>query len=157
MVRRVFNAMGTSIEVLLDREPSLDTLLGLASTERLFWRLEDSMTRFDSESELSRLNAEGSLDASDDFVAVVELALDARARTGGRFDATMHDAVVAAGYDRSFELISAGAGGPWRAPTRVSDETEDLASLTPTPGGGAFGSAATGSSSSRPRGSTWAE
>ena len=36
---------------------------------------------------------------------VVELALAARERTGGRFDPTVHDAVVAAGYDRSFEDV----------------------------------------------------
>jgi thiamine biosynthesis lipoprotein len=38
---------------------------------------------------------------------VVELALLARVRTGGRFDPTVHDALVAAGYDRSFELVPA--------------------------------------------------
>jgi thiamine biosynthesis lipoprotein len=36
---------------------------------------------------------------------VVELALAAREETGGRFDPTVHDAVVAAGYDRSFDLL----------------------------------------------------
>jgi hypothetical protein len=36
---------------------------------------------------------------------VVELALAARARTGGRFDPTLHDALLSAGYDRSFEEL----------------------------------------------------
>ncbi len=101
MVRHAFRAMGTSVEVLLDVEPSLDTVLGIASTERLFWRLEDSMSRFDPVSELSRLNAQGWLDVSDDFAAVVELGLDARARTGGRFDPTVHEALMAAEPDPS--------------------------------------------------------
>lgn len=120
MVRHVFRAMGTSVEILLDVDPSFDTVLGLGSVERLFWRLEDSMTRFDPESELSRLKAAGWIDASDDFATVVELALNARERTCGRFDPTVHDAVVAAGYDRSFELISVGAGRPWPGPTPAS-------------------------------------
>ena len=36
---------------------------------------------------------------------MVELALAARGRTDGRFDPTVHDAVVSAGYDRSFEHV----------------------------------------------------
>ena len=45
---------------------------------------------------------------------VVELALDARERTGGRFDPTVHDALVAAGYDRTF--ASSSDGPPARLP-----------------------------------------
>ena len=41
---------------------------------------------------------------------MLELALDARERTGGRFDPTVHDALVAAGYDRSFELVAPESG-----------------------------------------------
>ena len=36
---------------------------------------------------------------------MVELALEARGRTDGRFDPTVYDAVVSAGYDRSFEHV----------------------------------------------------
>ena len=36
---------------------------------------------------------------------MTRLALQARERSGGRFDPTIHDALVAAGYDRSFELL----------------------------------------------------
>jgi thiamine biosynthesis lipoprotein len=55
------------------------------------------------------------LDAGPDLLAVIRLAIEARQKTGGRFDPTVHDAVVAAGYDRTFdELPVAGlapAGG----------------------------------------------
>ncbi len=105
MERHAFHAMGTDIEALLDVEPGADALLGLASVEREFRRLEEILTRFDPDSELSRLNADGSIEPGPDLRAVVELALDARKRTGGRFDPTVYDALVAAGYDRSFELI----------------------------------------------------
>ena len=36
---------------------------------------------------------------------MVELALAARERTGGRFDPTIHDALVGAGYDRTFDEL----------------------------------------------------
>jgi thiamine biosynthesis lipoprotein len=109
MERHAFRAMGTGIEAFLDVEPGLDAVLGLASAEREFRRLEGLLTRFDEASELSRLNAAGAIDAGDDLLAVVELALAAREKTGGRFDPTIHDALVAAGYDRTFELLVGGS------------------------------------------------
>jgi thiamine biosynthesis lipoprotein len=112
MERHAFHAMGTQVEALLDAPPSLDAVLALASVEREFRRLEGLLTRFDSASELSRLNAAGAIEAGADLLAVVELALAARERTGGRFDPAIHDALVAAGYDRTFELVTGGATAP---------------------------------------------
>jgi thiamine biosynthesis lipoprotein len=109
MERHSFHAMGTEVEVLLDVAPGPDAVLALASAETEFERLEGLLSRFRPESELSRLNARGAIEASDDLLAVVELALDARDRTDGRFDPTVHDAVVAAGYDRSFEELEHAA------------------------------------------------
>ena len=117
MERHAFHAMGTQVEALLDTPPSLDAVLALASVEREFRRLEGLLTRFDSASELSRLNAAGAIEAGDDLLAVVELSLAARERTGGRFDPAIHDALVAAGYDRTFELVTGGASEP---PPRTS-------------------------------------
>ena len=42
----------------------------------------------------------------------------ARERTAGRFDPTVHDAIAAAGYDRSFELIDGSGPRPPAAPPR---------------------------------------
>jgi FAD:protein FMN transferase len=109
MERHAFHAMGTDIELLLDVPPSLEAAWGFDSAECEFHRLEALLSRFNPASELSLLNAEGTIEAGDDLLAVVELALDARRRTGGRFDPTVHDALVAAGYDRSFELIAGGS------------------------------------------------
>ena len=100
-VRR-FRAMGTDIELLLDGP---DAGEALAAAEDEFHRLEAILTRFRPESQLSRLNDQGSLEAGPELLEVVELALAARARTDGRFDPTVHDAVVAAGYDRTFEEL----------------------------------------------------
>jgi thiamine biosynthesis lipoprotein len=111
MERHAFRAMGTGIGAFLAVAPGPDAVLGLASVEQEFRRLEGLLTRFDEASELSRLNAAGAIGAGDDLLAVVELALAARDRTGGRFDPTVHDALVAAGYDRTFELLVGGSAG----------------------------------------------
>src|SRR5205085_7123221 len=76
------------------------------AAEAAFHRLEALLSRFRPGSELSRLNAHGCIDAGPDLLRVVGLALDARVRTAGRFDPTVHDALVAAGYDRTFELVA---------------------------------------------------
>jgi thiamine biosynthesis lipoprotein len=90
--------MGTGVEAFGDA-----ALLDAVEAE--FERLEAALSRFRPQSELSRLNRDGRIAAGDDLLRVVELALAARERTGGLFDPTVHDAVVAAGYDRSFELL----------------------------------------------------
>jgi thiamine biosynthesis lipoprotein len=113
MQRHSFRAMGTDVEILLDTVAGPEALLALASAEAEFERLEALLSRFRPDSELSRLNAQGELDAGDDLLNVVRLALGARERTGGRFDPTVHDSLVAAGYDRSFELLQdAGSSRP---------------------------------------------
>lgn len=101
MLRRSFRAMGTEMELLLDAESDAP----LAEAEQELRRLESILSRFLPESELSRLNAAGTLEVGPELLELAELALAARERTGGRFDPTVHDALVAAGYDRSFELL----------------------------------------------------
>jgi thiamine biosynthesis lipoprotein len=103
--------MGTEVECLLDGDVE-----ACRAVEHEFTRLEALLSRFRPDSELSRLNRFGALDAGPDLFEVVRLALDARARTDGLFDPTVHDAVVAAGYDRSFELLpeDGEGGGPAR-------------------------------------------
>ncbi len=106
MLRETFAAMGTDVELLLEADAGPAAERALATARAEFERLEAVFSRFRPDSELSLLNRERSLRCSPDLARVVELALDARERTGGRFDPTVHDAVVAAGYDRSFELIA---------------------------------------------------
>jgi thiamine biosynthesis lipoprotein len=104
VIRREFRAMGTDVELLLDA-PQGDAALVAAEAE--FHRLDKLLSRFRPDSELSRLNAEGSIDAGPDLVRVVRLSLEARNATSGLFDPTVHDALVAAGYDRTFDEIEA--------------------------------------------------
>jgi thiamine biosynthesis lipoprotein len=102
MESRRFRAMGTDIELLVD---AAGTDEALAEAENEFHRLEAILTRFRPESELSRLNEAGSLEVGPELREVVRLALEARGRTDGRFDPTVYDAVVAAGYDRTFDEL----------------------------------------------------
>jgi thiamine biosynthesis lipoprotein len=73
--------------------------------------LEARWTRFRADSELSRLNAAAGAPVvvSADTYALIELAVDAWRRTGGRFDPTVHDAMVRIGYDRDFDAVREGS------------------------------------------------
>jgi thiamine biosynthesis lipoprotein len=106
MQRHAFRAMGTDVELLLAADRSLESSLALDAAEREFARLEALLSRFRPTSELSVLNRDGAIDAGPDLIAVATLAVEARERTSGRFDPTVHDALVAAGYDRTFETIA---------------------------------------------------
>jgi FAD:protein FMN transferase len=116
--RHGFRAMGTDVECLLDGPPG--DRFGAVEAE--FARLEALLSRFRPDSELSLLNAAGSLEAGPDLLAVTRLALEARTRTQGLFDPTIHDALVAAGYDRSFEYVA--ADGPASAAAGCGGEVE---------------------------------
>jgi thiamine biosynthesis lipoprotein len=107
MLRRTFNAMGTDVEVLLDAPDTPDSAAALDRVEDDFERLEQAFSRFRPDSELSRLNTAGRLEAaSPDLARVLELAVEAREATGGLFDPTVHDALSAAGYDRTFADVA---------------------------------------------------
>jgi thiamine biosynthesis lipoprotein len=128
MERRTFRAMGTEIELFVDAEGADDAL---DAAEREFHRLESLLSRFRDDSELSGLNRDGSIDAGPDLLRVVELALTARERTDGRFDPTVHDAVVSAGYDRTFAAVpadgaDAGAAVPAGGAVRIHGNRIEL-------------------------------
>lgn len=120
--RLAFPAMGTRVEVLLEAAPTSAARAALARVRAEFERLEAIFSRFRPDSELSRLNEAGSIEAGTELLAVVRLALAARERTAGRFDPTLHDALVAAGYDRTFdELDEHAAPRPAPDPSRSRD------------------------------------
>ncbi|MFN8188614.1 MAG: FAD:protein FMN transferase [Gaiellales bacterium] len=106
--------MGTDVELLLEprRDHGRDARRALHAAEAELDRLESLLSRFRPDSELSRLNAAGGGPAGRDLVEVTVTALAARDRTGGRFDPTVHDALVQAGYADTFERVA--ADGPAR-------------------------------------------
>ena len=115
--------MGTAVELLVEAAPGRTCRAALDAAEAEIRRVEARLSRFRPDSELSALNRRGRLAAGPELMRVTELALAARERTGGRFDPTVHDAVAAAGYDRSFELVPAMAeGGPEAPPPGCGGE-----------------------------------
>jgi len=105
LLRRSFRAMGTDVECVLERPDDAVAEHAFDAAEAEFARLEAALSRFRSDSGLSRLNAAGEHTVGRDLLELATAALEARERTGGRFDPTVHEALVAAGYDRSFELL----------------------------------------------------
>jgi hypothetical protein len=79
----------------------------LLDVQRLFHSFEKRLSRFDAQSELSRLNAhDGELfQVSPILLDAVEVALVAAETTAGLYDPTVLDALEKAGYDRSFEQL----------------------------------------------------
>lgn len=89
--------------------------------ERRLETLEQHWSRFRPDSELTRLNTERSIEVHAETADLVRLAIRAWHLTNGRFDPTVHDAVVGAGYDRSFEHLDKDraetmSGAPPRIP-----------------------------------------
>jgi thiamine biosynthesis lipoprotein len=111
--------MGTTVDVLV---PVSATSL-VPAIESLFLHWEATLTRFDTRSELARLNASAGQAArvSPFLFQVVEAALEAAATTAGTFDPTLLNDLIALGYDRTFAAIrslDASARSPVRAPDR---------------------------------------
>jgi thiamine biosynthesis lipoprotein len=121
-LRRVeFRAVGTtcSAAVTARREDDRHARRALAAAQAEVLACESALSRFDPASDLSRLNASAGRWAHVDrrLGEALELALRAREETAGRFDPTVLPALVAAGYDRSFErLVERPARPPagWR-------------------------------------------
>jgi thiamine biosynthesis lipoprotein len=114
---RIVEVMGTTAHVIVTGGRP-----GLA--DRAVQRLEEleaRWSRFRSDSEISRLNDRLGVPVlvSGDTYTLIRHALEGWQLTDGRFDPTLLREVRAAGYDRSFELISSPAGragGPGVAP-----------------------------------------
>jgi thiamine biosynthesis lipoprotein len=99
-----WRAMGTDVHVVVVGGP-----LGLAQQARTrLAELEARWSRFLPTSDIARCNARPGAPVAvhDETVALVQHAIDAWRRTDGRFDPTVHDALVAAGYDRTFTELS---------------------------------------------------
>lgn len=134
-LRHGLRAMGTSVILHAPEETQPEAFAAAVRTvEGVFVEGELRFSRFRGESELSHVNREaGAWTAvSPAFEALLRASLSAAERSDGLFDPTVLGALVAAGYDRDFDEVVAGArialrpgtpGGRWRdidlAPGRV--------------------------------------
>lgn len=134
-----FRAMGTDVSIV-GPETSEDTtfLQASATVEAVFAREEQRFSRFRADSELSHVNASAGrwTQVSSPFEKLVGIALTHAERTDGLFDPTVLDAMIAAGYDRDFDEVLAGARGALRPPRPCGRwreiETRPGAILLPT-------------------------
>jgi thiamine biosynthesis lipoprotein len=123
VLRRIeWRAVGTTCAAAVTDGPRADEALVAAQEEVA--ACERELSRFDSASDLSRLNAAAGEWApiGPRLLEALQLALRAREDTDGRFDPTVLPALTAAGYDRSFELLEERAAVPvegWRRGTAI--------------------------------------
>jgi len=120
--RHEFRAMGTECSICVAfpiweaapaRRAIEAALAEVAAQER-------ALSRFDPSSDLSALNeAAGSwIPVGDRLLRALQAAVDARVATAGRYDPSVLPAVIAAGYDESFDRLrprNAGSIAGWRA------------------------------------------
>lgn len=108
-VSHAWPAMGTDCRIVVVGEADV-VWAGAGRGVVLVDRLERRWSRFRVDSDVSRINAASGrpVPVARETLDAVDAALDARRRTDGRFDPTVLAALVAAGYDRTFEEVSAG-------------------------------------------------
>ena len=103
-----FRAMGSDVHLIVVGGPD-----GLVERARnRIDELERRWSRFQPESEISRLNACAgrALEVSNDTIDLISRAIDAWRITGSTFDPTVLGAVIRAGYTTSFDELPATAG-----------------------------------------------
>jgi thiamine biosynthesis lipoprotein len=124
--RVAFGAMGTTCSVAVSAR-TCDAASARASLKvgrREVACCEIALSRFDPQSDLSLLNRMAGEWVAVDLrlIEALEAAVQARLQTAGRFDPTILPALVAAGYDRSYELLTEHERAPlegWHAGARI--------------------------------------
>jgi thiamine biosynthesis lipoprotein len=124
--RTEWRAVGTNCSAAATT-PTGDELrarVALAAAQAEVEACEQELSRFRPDSDLSRLNAAAGswIPVGRRLLETLRLALRAREDTNGRFDPTVLPALVAAGYDRSFELLEerpAERAPDWRAGAEI--------------------------------------
>lgn len=119
--RETFRAMGTLCAIAVTAGAGERTLArkALIAGRREVAACESALSRFDSESDLSRLNRAGGewVIADLRLIEALAAASSARGETDGLYDPTILPVLAAAGYDRSFELLDgreAATVADWR-------------------------------------------
>ena len=116
MLTLEFTAMNTA--VLLAAEGSQATAAALNTARALIEDLEHRFSRFQPESEVSRLNRSAGTwsSASPELMEMLELSTAYFRETNGLFDPSILPALRRAGYDRSMDQIRRdGASASWKS------------------------------------------
>ncbi len=108
MQRLDFRAMGCQMLAVVDSDEA-NAIDALAQVPTWFEEWEASLSRFRPESELNQLNAapDRAVRVSATLWQVLQESLSAARASAGLVTPAVLDAVQAAGYDRSFELLDA--------------------------------------------------
>jgi thiamine biosynthesis lipoprotein len=126
LIERPFRAMGTlcALAVTVRTVDGREAEQALAAGRDEVEACEQALSRFRESSDLSRLNAAGGewVEVDARLVDALSAALRAREDTAGRYDPTILPALVAAGYDRTFDELDerpARTAAGWRAGAEV--------------------------------------
>ncbi len=105
-----FHAMGTDMLVMIELPKTAHRYL--AQVPDWFEKWEQIFSRFRIDSELSLMNRSNgkSIAVSDEMWKVLQLCLDIEEKTNGIITPVVSDALVAAGYDQTFEKIRTNPG-----------------------------------------------
>jgi thiamine biosynthesis lipoprotein len=105
-----FPAMGATVTVGGVSVPAEEVARGTRLARNLAGEWEARFSRFRPDSELQAVNAGSGkpIQASGEFIALLELAIEGVRRSAGRFNPAVLPALESAGYDRSFETIGTG-------------------------------------------------
>ncbi len=125
-----FRAMGTacSLAVASDSSEHVVARLALSAAWNEVRMCEGILSRFDPASRLSQLNRSSGtwLRVDERLFAALTAAVRLRLETNGLFDPTVLPALVAQGYDRSFELLEPGPRGALQSRTGATIELDPL-------------------------------
>ncbi len=122
MERLEFRAMGCQMLAVIDSNDP-QAAAALEQVPAWFEEWEQALSRFRPDSELNYLNraAGAAFQASETLWQVIQHALAAARESGGIVTPAVLDAVEAAGYDKSFELLAATGSTAGAQPARVGD------------------------------------
>lgn len=149
-----FRAMGGSVALWLDTPDRKRAASAFGVARQMFGYAEQTFSRFDPDSELSRLNASAGrmTPVSDLMWEMLGVALSAAHQTDGMFDPTLGNALRGVGYDRTFKHVAergtfemnsqrAASQGGWR---EIIREAESQSVLLPEGSALDFGGIAKG-------------
>lgn len=108
-----FRAMNTDVTITAPALSAAEEHRAACEIARMFGETERRFSRFRKDSEISALNdATGAVVVSPEMLELVLAAAEHTAETRGLFDPTIGAALVAAGYDRTFERGSLDRDAP---------------------------------------------